>query len=188
MQQPKGKNFRHAGVIEDFESTPHKAVTFVVERGKERQEWNEQKLPKTLPGYSGGRLPGRSTERKGKEEGEEGEGSEQRQVRNEIIEEVVRSSQMMALEANPIQRLVCSQTANEEEEEGWQEGDQMAEQWEEEQHLEETVERRRIEGSSLKLDATQKVPKLLVIERMSLGEKVNNPKEKKKVPGWSIEE
>ena len=30
-------------VIEDFESRPHKAATFVVERGKERQEWNEQK-------------------------------------------------------------------------------------------------------------------------------------------------
>ena len=35
-------------VIEDFESRPHKAATFVVERGKERQEWNEQTLPKTL--------------------------------------------------------------------------------------------------------------------------------------------
>ena len=43
-------------VIEDFESRPHKAVAFVVERGKERQEWNEQQLPKALPGFSGGRL------------------------------------------------------------------------------------------------------------------------------------
>ena len=48
-------------VVEDFESRPHKAVPFVVERGKEIQEWNEQKLPKVLPGYSGGSLPGRST-------------------------------------------------------------------------------------------------------------------------------
>ena len=39
-------------VIEDFESRPHKVVTFIVERGKERQEWNEQKLPKALPGHS----------------------------------------------------------------------------------------------------------------------------------------
>ena len=62
-------------VIEDFESRPHRAVTFGVERGKERQEWNEQKLPKALLGYSGGRIPGRSTEEKGREEGEEGEGS-----------------------------------------------------------------------------------------------------------------
>ena len=37
-------------VIEDFESRPHKAITYVVERGRERQEWNEQKLPKALLG------------------------------------------------------------------------------------------------------------------------------------------
>ena len=94
-------------VIEDFESRPHKAVTFVVERGKEKQEWNEQELPKAQLGYSGGRLPGRSTEEKGREEGEECD---------------------------------CSQIENEEEEESWQEGDQMAEQWEDEQHLEEWKE------------------------------------------------
>ena len=55
-------------VKEDFESRPHKAVTFVVQRGKEREEWNEQQLPKALPGYSGGRLPRRSMEEKGREE------------------------------------------------------------------------------------------------------------------------
>ena len=48
-------------VVEDFESRPHKAVSFLVEREKEMEEWNEQKLPKVLPGYSGRRLPGRST-------------------------------------------------------------------------------------------------------------------------------
>ena len=37
----------------------------------------------------------------------------------------------------------------------------MAEQWEEEQHLEDIVER-RMEGSSLKLDVVQKVPELVV--------------------------
>ena len=36
-------------VIEDFESRPHKVVTFVVERGKE-QEWREQRMLKVLPG------------------------------------------------------------------------------------------------------------------------------------------
>ena len=46
--------------MEDFESRPHKAVSFVVERENEIQAWNQQKLPKVLPGYSGGRLPGRS--------------------------------------------------------------------------------------------------------------------------------
>ena len=34
-------------VREDFESRPHKAVTFVVERGEERQEWNELTFPNT---------------------------------------------------------------------------------------------------------------------------------------------
>ena len=60
----KGK-ISHMKVVEDFESRPHKAVFFVVEREKVLQEWNEQKLPKALPGYSGGRLPGISRKEKG---------------------------------------------------------------------------------------------------------------------------
>ena len=155
-------------VIEDFESRPHKAVTFVVERGNEKQEWNEQKLPKALPGHSGGRLPGRSTEEKGGEEAEECEKSEQGRKKNEIIEEGIRSSQRMALKG---QNPCCSQIENEEEEGGG--GDQMAEQLEEEQHLEDIFVRRRMEGSSLKLDVIQKVPELMVHERMSQSERVH---------------
>ena len=45
----------------------------------------------------------------------------------------------------------------------------MAGQWEEEQHLDDLIERRRMEGSSLKLDVMQKVPQLVVNERMSQG-------------------
>ena len=56
-------------VVEDYESRPHNAVSFVVRREKETQESNVQKLPKVLSGYSGGRLPGRSTKEKGREEG-----------------------------------------------------------------------------------------------------------------------
>ena len=41
----------------------------------------------------------------------------------------------------------CSQIEHEEEEASWQEGDQMAAQWDEEQILEEILERRRMEGS-----------------------------------------
>ena len=53
-------------VAEDFESRPHKAVPFVVEREKEIQEWNEQKGAKRcLLGHSGGRLPGGSSLRGG---------------------------------------------------------------------------------------------------------------------------
>ena len=75
-----------------------------------------------------------------------------------------------------------------EEEESWQEVDHMAEQWEEEQRLGDMVERRRMEQSSLKLYVKQKVLEMVVNERMSQGERVKNPKEKKKAPGWSIEE
>ena len=76
-------------VVEDFGSRPHKAVYFVVEREKEIQEWNEQKLPKVLPGCSGGRLPGRSVKAKGSEEGEVDEGSGERTNRQDIAQEVV---------------------------------------------------------------------------------------------------
>ena len=61
-------------VVEDFESIPHEAVSFVVRREKEIKEWSEQKLPKVLPGYGGGRLPGKSTKRKvEKKEGRRGQ-------------------------------------------------------------------------------------------------------------------
>ena len=81
-----------------------------------------------------------------------------------------------------MQRWDCTQIENEEEEERWQEGDPMAEPWGEKQQLEGIVEGRRIEGSSLTLDAMRKVPELVVIERMSQGKRVKSPKEKKKVP------
>ena len=45
-------------VVEDFESGPHKAVSFVMEGEKELQEWFEQALP------------GRNTKEAGGEEGE----------------------------------------------------------------------------------------------------------------------
>ena len=71
------------------ESRPHKAVSSVVERDKEVQEWNEQKVAKALPGYSAGKLPGSSTEEKGREEEEEEEDSRERRIRNGIAQEVV---------------------------------------------------------------------------------------------------
>ena len=61
------------------------------------------------------------------------------------FEGIIRTSQRIALEGS-------SQIENEEQEaESLQGGDQMAEQWEEEQHLDDIVGRRRMEGSSLKL-------------------------------------
>ena len=93
-----------------------------------------EKCSPELPGHSGGRLPGRRTEEKGRAEEEECLKSKQGQKKSEKIKEGIRSSQSMALEGqNHIQRWDCSQIENEEEGESWQEGGQMAEQWREEQ-------------------------------------------------------
>ena len=68
-------------LVEDFESRPNEAVSFVVKRKKEIKEGSEQKLPKVFPGFSGGRLPGRGTKQKGKEQGEVDEDGEERRIR-----------------------------------------------------------------------------------------------------------
>ena len=47
----------------------------------------------------------------------------------------------------------------------------MAGQREDEQHLDDLIERRRMEGSSSKSDVMQKVPELVVNKRMSQGQK-----------------
>ena len=87
-----------------------------------------------------------------------------------------------------MQHWYCSQVENEEEEENWQEGDQMAAHWDEEQKLEEILERRRMEGSTLQLDVMQKAPEVVLHERMSQGKGAKGIQEKKKVIGWSTEE
>ena len=84
----------------------------------------------------------------------------------------------------------CSQIENEEkkEEEDWQEEDQMEVQWGEEQKLEDILERRRMEGDSSQLEVMQKVPGLVVHERMTKCKEVRGTQGKKKVKGWSTEE
>ena len=52
--------------------------------------------------------------------------------------------------------------------------------WEEERHLEDRIEKRSMEGSSLKLDVIQKVPGLVAYKRMSQGDKVKNTKKTRK--------
>ena len=47
------RKIKNVEVAEDFESRPHKAVTFQVEN-ENIQEVRELKMPKALPGYSGG--------------------------------------------------------------------------------------------------------------------------------------
>ena len=64
----------------------------------------------------------------------------------------------------------------------------MAAQWDEEQKLEEILERKRMVGSPVQFAFMQNVPQLCVHERMSQGIGVARIKEKKKVSGWSMEE
>ena len=116
-------------------------MSFVVRREKEMQEWSEQKLPKVLPGYSGRRLPGRSTKEKGREEGEVDEDGEERRIRGQIVQELAASIKekggVQDGDKETVQKTAgqtfmrswdCSQIENEEEEGSWREGDQMAAQ------------------------------------------------------------
>ena len=131
-------------------------------------------------------------QRRGREEGAVDEDGEERRIRSQIVQEVVAGIKEKVGVHNgdkeAVQRLAgqsvmrswdCSQIENEEEEESWREGDQMAAQWDGEQKLEEIVERRRTEGSSLKLEVMQKVPEPVVQECMSQGKRVKGLKEKK---------
>ena len=149
-----------------------------MESEKEMQEWNEQKLPKALPGYSAGRLPGRSTKEKGRE-GELDEGREERKIRSEIAQEVVagikekasahddaKANAQRAAGQSVKQNWDCSQVEYEEEgeEEDWRNENQTKARWDEEQKLEEILERRRVEGSSLQQEVIENVPDLVVHE------------------------
>ena len=64
----------------------------------------------------------------------------------------------------------------------WQHSAMKSKNWEE------ILERRRTEGSSLKLEVMQMVRELVVHERVTQGKGVKGFKEKKKVIGWSTEE
>ena len=64
----------------------------------------------------------------------------------------------------------------------------MAVQWAEDEKLEEILELRKREGSSLKAEITHKVLELVVHGRMSQGEQTRGTSAKKKVKGWSTEE
>ena len=117
---------------------------------------------------------------KGTKEGEVHEDSGERRIRNDIAQEVVagikeRASALDDAKATAQrtagqrvkQNWDSSQIENEEEEESWREGDQMAAEWDEEEKIGEILERRRMEGSSLQSDVMRKVPEQVVHERMS---------------------
>ena len=149
------------------------------------------------PAWLQWRTVARTTE-KGKEEGEVDEDGDERRIRGQIVQEVVASIMEKVSvhdgEKDDVKRPVEQSfmrswdCENEEEEESWRERDQMTAQWEEEQELDEILEQRGNEGDSLKLEVMRKAPELVVHERMSQGEGVRGPKEKKRVPGWSAEE
>ena len=62
--------------------SPHKA-----ERDKEIQEVRESRMPKVLPGFSSGKLPGGSKAESGKERNEEGDGVRwvEKEVTNAVL-------------------------------------------------------------------------------------------------------
>ena len=76
-------------VVEDFESRPCRALSYCGKKREGDKGMERQKLPKVLPGHSGGRLPGRSTNEKGKEGGEVNEDGGERRNRSQIAQEVV---------------------------------------------------------------------------------------------------
>ena len=76
-------------MIEDSESKPHKLVTSQVERDKDCQELRELKMPNASPGFSGGKLPGRSKAEGGPEEQKEEE--EVRKVEHEAPRKPART-------------------------------------------------------------------------------------------------
>ena len=160
------------------------------------QEWNEQKLPKALPGYSGGRLPRRSRKQKGKEEGELDEGTEEGRIKSEIAQEVVagikekasvhedvKANAQRTAERSAKQNWDFSHIENEteEDEDDWEKEHQMEVQWCEDHKLDENLGRRRMEGSTLQVEIMQKAPELEVHERMTEGEEVKCTKEKRKL-------
>ena len=72
------REIRNMDVVGDFESRPHNAVSFVVDRDREFQVWREPKVFKAVPGFSGEMLRGRSKGGKGKEEEDEEEENQER--------------------------------------------------------------------------------------------------------------
>ena len=120
-----------------------------------------------------------------KEQEEEEKDSRERQVRygiaQELVEGIKEKADVHEDAKSTAQRTVgqsvkeswdCWQIENEEEEEEevWQKENQMEMQWAEDDKLEISSERRRMEESSLQAEVIQKVPELVVHERMTQGE------------------
>ena len=162
--------------MEDFDSRPHKAVSVVVEREKEMQEWNAQKLPKVLPGDSEG-CQEEALKNQVEEEEEEEKGSREKQIGYEIAQKVVAGIKEKANGHGDAQS-TAQRTVGQSVKQSWEcrrggkrKTGQRETRWtfngREDGKMEESLERIRIGGSSLQAEVMQKVPELVVHERMS---------------------
>ena len=61
-------NIKDVKVLQEFESRPHKPIAFQVERDRKVQVVRKIRTPEALPGFSGGRKPGRSKAEGGAED------------------------------------------------------------------------------------------------------------------------
>ena len=61
----------------------------MVERNKEKQEWNEGKLPKVQPGSGGCKVPGRNTKKEVEKAEKAEEDSREGRIMNEMAQAVV---------------------------------------------------------------------------------------------------
>ena len=61
------ERFKYVEVVEGVESSPHNTVMFLVGKDKDMQELRELQMPNAFPGYSGGKLLGRSQAEGGRE-------------------------------------------------------------------------------------------------------------------------
>ena len=126
---PKGKILQ-IEVVEDFESRPW---------SQEKRTGASRRCRRCCLLTVEERLPGRSTKEEDKEEGEVDEDGGERRIRSRIAQEVVEGIKekvsvhggIRKEEQSFMRSWDCSQIENEEEEESWREGDQMAARWDE---------------------------------------------------------
>ena len=125
-------------VVEDFESRPHEAVIFAVERGRERQEWNEQKncrrrcLDTVEEGCHEGAQKRRAEKKERKTSVAKKEESGTKSLKKSGTVDKVNRTEGQSL----VQSWNCSQIENEEEEESlarkgpkWQRSGMKSNDW-----------------------------------------------------------
>ena len=155
----KGKNNKMEEV-EDVETRPHKAVSFVVEKDKEVQEWEEEEMPKGVK-FCGQRVEKRKNKMKKVE-------------RLQVLKQNWGRSQI--------------EDRDEDEVASWDEHDKLKKPWEEVKKVEEKLIRNEVGGGLSQQEALPKVPELVASQRTSKGKEVEGKEGVRKVFGWSINE